>query len=116
MDLARLKAHYGEKITFVGNMDVRFLLTQGTAEQVRRATFDCIEQGAATASGGHILMSSNCIHKDVKPELFLASSCRWFQAHATRNSSRTTARSWAMELRGLLLACGYKHSVERYPS
>jgi len=71
MDLAALRARYPQ-MTFIGNMDCRYILTRGTREQVRQATFDCLDKGrsAAGGPGGHVLMSSNCIHKDVKPESF----------------------------------------------
>jgi len=70
MDLARLKARCGDRVCFIGNMDIRHLLTSGTPEQVREATFRCLEAGRG--NGGHILMSSNCIHESVKLELFMA--------------------------------------------
>ncbi|MGQ9731908.1 MAG: uroporphyrinogen decarboxylase family protein [Candidatus Zipacnadales bacterium] len=70
MDLALLKQQYGHRICFIGNMDIRHLLTSGTREQVREATFYCLEKGRG--NGGHILMSSNCIHESVKTDLFLA--------------------------------------------
>ena len=70
MDLVRLKAQYGDRICLIGNMDIRHLLTSGTPEQVREATFRCLEAGRP--NGGHILMSSNCIHESVKLELFMA--------------------------------------------
>ena len=70
MDLRRLKARYGDRICFIGNMDIRHILTHGTVEDCRRATVECIEAG--WGSGGHVLMSSNCIHEDVRPENFFA--------------------------------------------
>ncbi len=70
MDMARLKAELGDRITFIGNMDIRHLLTSGTVEQAREATFRCLDAGRP--NGGHILMSSNCIHESVKTELFMA--------------------------------------------
>jgi hypothetical protein len=70
MDLARLKAAYGDRITFIGNMDIRHLLTSGTREQVHEAAFRCLDAGRP--NGGHILMSSNCIHESVRTDLFLA--------------------------------------------
>jgi len=70
MDLTRLKAELGDRITFVGNMDIRHLLTSGTVEQAREATFRCLDAGRP--NGGHLLMSSNCIHESVKTELFMA--------------------------------------------
>jgi len=70
MDLAKLKERYGDRITFVGNMDVRFILTRGTIKEVKAATIECIEKG--WGNGGHVIMSSNCIHEDVKYENFMA--------------------------------------------
>lgn len=70
MDLAKLKARYGERITFIGNLDVRFLLTRGTPAEVQKAVFACLDQGRN--HGGHILMSSNCIHEDIPPKNFWA--------------------------------------------
>ena len=69
MDMARLQEKYGGRVCMVGNMDIRHLLTSGTAAEAREATVRCIEDGAA---GGHVLMSSNCIHESVKMELFMA--------------------------------------------
>ncbi len=70
MDLRRLKRAYGARITFIGNMDVRWLLTSASPGQVAHATVDCIEAG--WGNGGHILMSSNCIHEGVRPANFVA--------------------------------------------
>jgi hypothetical protein len=70
MDLSRLKSELGDRITFIGNMDIRHLLTSGTVEQVREATYRCLDAGRP--DGGHVLMSSNCIHESVKTELFMA--------------------------------------------
>jgi len=69
MDLGRLKQTYPDK-TFIGNMDIRWLLTSGTPQQVQAHTIECLQKG--WGQGGHILMSSNCIHENVKTELFLA--------------------------------------------
>lgn len=70
MDLRRLKARYGQQITFLGNIDIRHLLTSGTPEQVRAHTHECIRAG--WGDGGHVVMSSNCIHEDCRTDLFLA--------------------------------------------
>ena len=75
MDLARLKREYGS-FTFIGNMDIRHIMTRGSVEDVKRATVECIEKGRG--EGGHILMSSNCIHKDVRPECLFA----LYEAHS----------------------------------
>ncbi|MBI2195076.1 MAG: hypothetical protein HYU36_24095 [Planctomycetes bacterium] len=68
MDLKSLKTQYGDRVTFIGNMDIRFTLTRGPEEAIRKATVQCIEAGSG--NGGHVLMSSNSIHEDVPPENF----------------------------------------------
>jgi len=45
-------------------------LCSGTTDEVRREVHELLDAGAG--NGGHILMSSNCIHKDVKPENYIA--------------------------------------------
>ena len=68
MDLRRLREQYPGK-TMIGNIDIRHTLTGGTKEQVRAHTRQCLRDGGS--EGGHILMSGNCIHENVKVELFL---------------------------------------------
>ena len=68
MDLKRLKAQYPDK-TMIGNVDIRHTLTSGTKEQVHAHTIKCLQDG--WGGGGHILMSGNCIHENVKLDLFL---------------------------------------------
>ncbi len=70
MDMSRLKAEYGSRTTLVGNIDIRHVLTSGTVEEVRTHTVDCIRAG--WGNGGHVIMSSNCIHESCKTDLFLA--------------------------------------------
>lgn len=70
MDLRRLKGKYGDRMTFIGNMDIRWLLPNASIAEVERATVECIEAG--WGSGGHILMSSNCIHEGIRPANFEA--------------------------------------------
>lgn len=70
MDLRRLKQAYGDRMTFIGNMDIRWLLTSASPQEVERATIECIEAG--WGNGGHILMSSNCIHEGIRPANFEA--------------------------------------------
>jgi hypothetical protein len=72
MDMARLKREYGDTHTFMGNVDIRHTLTSGTVAQVKEHTKRCIEDGLALSPGGHVLMSGNCIHENVKTDLFLA--------------------------------------------
>jgi len=69
MDMATLKHRYGESTTLVGNIDIRHTLTGGRPEAVRQHTVDCIRAG--WGNGGHVLMSSNCIHESCRLDLFV---------------------------------------------
>lgn len=68
MDMKKLRQKYADK-TMIGNIDIRHTLTSGTKEQVRAHTIQCLKDG--WGDGGHILMSGNCIHENVKVDLFL---------------------------------------------
>jgi len=70
MDLARLKKEYGGRICFVGNLDIRWTFTRGTPEDCRWEMLECIKKG--WGNGGHVICTSNIVHKDVKPENYLA--------------------------------------------
>lgn len=70
MDLGQLKGRYGDRICFLGNLDIRYTLCSGSIDEVKKETIECIEKG--WGNGGHILMTSNCVHKDVNPENYLA--------------------------------------------
>jgi hypothetical protein len=70
MDLARLKLEWGDRYTFLGNLDIRHVLCSGTTEDARTHMIKCIEDGQG--NGGHVIMTSNVVHEDVKPELYLA--------------------------------------------
>jgi len=70
MDLGPLKQRFGDRICFLGNVDCRRTLCSGTVDEVKRETIECIQKG--WGNGGHILMSSNSIHRGVKPENYLA--------------------------------------------
>jgi uroporphyrinogen decarboxylase len=69
MDIGKVKEAFGNKIAVIGNIDCASLLTFGSPEDVKRATIECIKK--ASPGGGHILSSSNIIHKGVPPENFL---------------------------------------------
>lgn len=70
MDLRKLKAQYGERITFYGNLDCGNILSFGTPDEVRRRTIECLEAGMG--NGGHILTVSNAITAAVPLENYLA--------------------------------------------
>jgi len=75
MDLAEVKAQYGQRIALKGNVDCAQLMTFGTPDQVVEATRKALREGAP--GGGFILSSSNSIHSAVKPENYLAMLNTW---------------------------------------
>jgi uroporphyrinogen decarboxylase len=70
MDLAEVKAKYGDRVALKGNVDCAQLMTFGTPQEVVEATKVALEQGMP--GGGYILSSSNSIHSAVKPENYAA--------------------------------------------
>ena len=70
MDLRRLKALYGDRITFYGNMDCGKILSLESTEEIRRLTIDILEAGAG--NGGHIFCASNAITSSVPVDNYLA--------------------------------------------
>lgn len=70
MDLRRLKAAYGDRITFYGNLDCGHILSFGSPEAVRRHVVECLEAGMG--GGGHILCASNAITASVPLKNYLA--------------------------------------------
>jgi uroporphyrinogen decarboxylase len=70
MDLAEVKAKYGNRLALKGNVDCAHTMTFGTPEDVIAETRAALRNGAP--GGGFILSSSNSIHSSVKPENYLA--------------------------------------------
>ena len=70
MDLRRLKATCGERVTLYGNLDCGNILSFGSVEDVRRHTLDCLQAGLG--GGGHILCASNAITASVSLRNYLA--------------------------------------------
>ena len=70
MDLRRLKAYCGDRITFFGNLDCGNTLSFGSPADVRRHTIECIEAGMG--EGGHVLCASNAITASVPLENYVA--------------------------------------------
>lgn len=65
LEMAAMKAQYGDRICLKGNVDCVRTLCTGTAEEVREEVRQCLAQGGPE---GLILSSSNTIHRGVKPE------------------------------------------------
>ncbi len=70
MDLKKVKAHCGDRICLIGNIDCIELLPSGTPVQVEAAVRQAIEDAAR--GGGYILSDSNSLHPGVKPENCIA--------------------------------------------
>ncbi len=65
MDIPELKHQYGDRLTFMGNIDIN-LLAQGSPEEVGRVTRELIRE--ARPGGGFILSASNVVTRYCKPE------------------------------------------------
>jgi hypothetical protein len=70
MDLGRLKRLYGERVTFLGNMDCGRILSFAPPEEVARVTLGILDSGRGR--GGHIFTASNAITASVPPANYLA--------------------------------------------
>lgn len=70
MDLSRLKAICGDRITFYGNLDPGNTLSFASVEEVKKHTRKCLEAGMGR--GGHILCASNAITASVPMQNYLA--------------------------------------------
>lgn len=68
MDIKTMKKKYGDKIALKGNVDCVETLVSGSEDDVIRETLMCIKD--ASVKGGHIISSSNSIHKDINPHLY----------------------------------------------
>ena len=70
MDLSYMKKAYGDRIALKGNVDcVETLVSKSTA-QVRKEVVQCMLNGSI--GGGHIISSSNSIHKGINPANYQA--------------------------------------------
>jgi uroporphyrinogen decarboxylase len=69
VELAEARAKYGDRVALKGNVDCAGVLQYGTPADVRVAVRECLAQGGYS---GHILSSSNTIHRGVKPENYRA--------------------------------------------
>ena len=65
MELKKLKAHCGDRLCLLGNIDCVDLLPHGTVGEVDNAVRQAI--GEAAEGGGYILCDSNSLHPGVDP-------------------------------------------------
>lgn len=75
MEIAEVKAKYGDRVAIKGNVDCAHTLTFGTVEEVVAETMEAMRKGMP--GGGYILSSSNSIHSAVKPENYRAMLDTW---------------------------------------
>jgi uroporphyrinogen decarboxylase len=66
MNLAEVKAKYGDKLTLIGNVDATEVLPHGTEEDIKRQVIECLK--TAAPGGGYILASDHSIHEGVPSE------------------------------------------------
>jgi len=65
MDIGEMKRDYGDKLCLKGNIDCVKTLVSESTEVVKKETIECIL--AASVGGGHIISSSNSIHRGIDP-------------------------------------------------
>lgn len=70
MDLGELKIRFGDRTTFLGNMDCGNVLSYSSPEEISRITMEIIEAGMG--NGGHIFCSSNAITASVPINNYMA--------------------------------------------
>jgi hypothetical protein len=70
MELKPLKERFGDRITFVGNIDCGTLMTFGTPEDIAREAHKCLEDG--WGDGGHVFCCSNAITASVSMTNYMA--------------------------------------------
>jgi len=70
MDIAHLKAAYGDRLCLMGNIDINYVMPFGTPAEVARVVKETIE--AAAPGGGYILSTCNTLVRDIPPANALA--------------------------------------------
>ena len=70
MEMSRLKALYGGRVTFLGNMDCGRILSFSSPQEIAAVTRGIIADGGE--GGGHIFTASNAITASVPPANYLA--------------------------------------------
>lgn len=66
MDLAKVKARLGDQVCLMGNVDLLYVVKQGTPGEIEEAVRKAIE--AAAPGGGYILATSDAIRDGTPPE------------------------------------------------
>jgi uroporphyrinogen decarboxylase len=69
-DTARLKREFGDRISFCGGIDTRWVMPQGSTDDVRKEVQRRIKDLAP--GGGYVAAAVHCIQPDVSPENIVA--------------------------------------------
>jgi uroporphyrinogen decarboxylase len=69
-DIYEVRRRYGKQIALMGNIDITYPLSQGTAEEVRRDVVEHLDRLAP--EGGYIVGSSHSVLNSVPPENYIA--------------------------------------------
>jgi uroporphyrinogen-III decarboxylase len=72
MDIGRVKREFGDRVAIVGNIDLDYTLTRGSAEEVDAEVRERI--ATAGPGGGYMISSANCLTDYCKVENVLAMS------------------------------------------
>jgi uroporphyrinogen decarboxylase len=78
MDLAAVKAAYGQRLCLIGNVDATGVMVSGTPADVEQAVVDCLR--IAARGGRYILATDHSFHEGVPLEnvhAFIAAGQRW---------------------------------------
>ena len=70
MDIKKIKHRYGDRLCLWGNLDLDYLMSFGTPEEVRKTVRETID--AANIDGGFILSTCNTMVDSIPPENVLA--------------------------------------------
>ncbi len=70
MDIYALKARYGDRLAFIGNMDVAGPLAFGSPEEIEAEVLEHIDR--LSAGGGYIAATSHSVIDSIPPENFVA--------------------------------------------
>lgn len=69
-DIGEIKRKYGDRLCLIGNIDINYLVTRGSAWEVDQGVKETIQQAAP--GGGYVLATTNLLNEDVPPENALA--------------------------------------------
>jgi uroporphyrinogen decarboxylase len=70
MDIARIKARYGQRLCLMGNIDINYVLPFGSPEEVEKAVRETMR--VAAPGGGYILSTCNTLIRAIPPRNALA--------------------------------------------